>query len=255
GPQVIEGWHGVPFNPPVTRLREIVEIVRLALRGERVEYHGTVYELPLPGGEGRALRLSAAPRAVPIYLATLGPRSLEMTGALADGWLASSFQPEHAEAFFAPLRRGAEKAGRSFDAIDRQAGGVVAFGDELDRLIQPRKPGFAFEIGAMGSREHNFYKQAYERQGWGELVQHVQDLWFERRRDEAAALIPDGFVIQANLLGTDAMVKQRIRVYRDAGVTTLQVSPQGETLAERLETLGRFMRLVEQVNAEAAAPV
>ena len=250
GPQVIEGWHGVRFNPPLARLRETVEIVRMALRGERVSYDGKVYQLPLPDGEGRAIRLGAEPRTVPIYLATLGPRSLEVTGAIADGWIASSFMPDRAEAFFAPMRRGAERAGRSFDAIDRVAGGVVAFGDDLDRLIAPRKPGFAFEIGAMGSREHNFYKEAYERQGYGDVVQRVQALWLERRRDEAAALIPDEFVLQANLLGTDEMVRQRIRVYRDAGVTTLQVSPEGATLTERLETLGRLLALVQAVNAE-----
>jgi F420-dependent oxidoreductase-like protein len=251
GPQVIEGWHGVRYRPAVTRLRETVEIVRMAVRGERVVYRGKVYELPLPDGEGRALKAAAAPRDVPIYLATLGPRSLEMTGAIADGWLASAFMPDHAEAFFAPMRRGAEAAGRSFDAIDRHGGGVVAFGDDLDRLIAPRKPGFAFEIGAMGSRDRNFYKEAYERQGYAEVVQQVQRLWLERRRDEAAALIPDEFVLRANLLGTEEMVKQRIGVYRDAGVTTLHVSPQGETLGERLQTLGRLMDLVNAANREA----
>jgi F420-dependent oxidoreductase-like protein len=250
GPQVIEGWHGVRYQPAVTRLRETVEIVRMAVRGERVVYRGKVYELPLPDGEGRALKAAATPRHVPVYLATLGPRSLEMTGAIADGWLASAFMPDHAEAFFAPMRRGAEAAGRKFAAIDRHGGGVVAFGDDLDRLIAPRKPGFAFEIGAMGSRDHNFYKEAYERQGYSELVQRVQRLWLERRREEAAALIPDEFVLQANLLGTEEMVKQRIRVYRDAGVTTLHASPQGETLGERLQTLGRLMDLVNAVNRE-----
>jgi F420-dependent oxidoreductase-like protein len=255
GPQVIEGWHGVRFNPPLARLRETVAIVRMALRGERVTYAGKVYNLPLPDGEGRALKLSAEPRSVPIYLATLGPRSLEATGAIADGWIASSFMPDHAEAFFAPMRRGAEQAGRSFEAIDRVAGGVVAFSDDLERLIAPRKPGFAFEIGAMGSREHNFYKDAYERQGYADLVQRVQALWFERRRDEAAALIPDEFVLQANLLGTEQMVKQRLRVYRDAGITTLQVSPDGNTAAERLQTLGQLMDLVQAVNAESPGGV
>jgi F420-dependent oxidoreductase-like protein len=250
GPQVIEGWHGIPFARAVTRLRETVEIVRMAMRGERVVYEGTVYRLPLPGGEGRALKTSASPWPVPIYLATLGPRSLEMTGELADGWIASSFMPEHADVFLEPIRRGAARAGRSLADLDIHAGGVVAFSDDLDNLIADRKPGFAFEIGAMGSRQRNFYKDAYARQGYGELVERVQALWLAGRRDEAAALIPDEFVIKSNLLGTDAMVKQRIRVYRDAGVTTLRVAPAGETMAERLETLGRFMRLVNEVNAE-----
>ncbi len=257
GPQVIEGWHGVPFARAVTRLRELVEIVRMAARGERVTYQGTVYQVPLPGGEGRALKTSAPPRPVPVYLATLGPKSLEMTGELADGWIASSFMPEHAAAFFDPIRRGAERAGRSFAELDLHAGGVVAFSDDVDALIAPRKPGFAFEIGAMGSPKQNFYKDAYARQGYADLAGRVQALWLERRRDEAAALIPDEFVLKSNLLGTDAMVKERIRVYRDAGVTTIHANPQGEALAARLETLGRFMRLVHEINAEpapAAAP-
>jgi alkanesulfonate monooxygenase SsuD/methylene tetrahydromethanopterin reductase-like flavin-dependent oxidoreductase (luciferase family) len=224
----------------------------MAVRGERVSYQGTVYELPRPGGEGRALKASAPPATVPIYLATLGPKSLEMTGELADGWIASSFMPDHAEVFFDPIRRGAERASRSFADLDLHAGGVVAFGDDLEKLIAPRKPGFAFEIGAMGSPKQNFYKDAYARQGYPDLAERVQALWLERRRDEAAALIPDEFVTKSNLLGTDEMVKQRIRVYRDAGVTTIRADPQGESTGERLETLGRFMRLVEAVNAEQA---
>jgi alkanesulfonate monooxygenase SsuD/methylene tetrahydromethanopterin reductase-like flavin-dependent oxidoreductase (luciferase family) len=229
-----------------------VEIVRMATRGERVTYQGTVYELPRPGGEGRALKVGAPPREVPIYLATLGPKSLEMTGELADGWIASSFMPEHAGVFFEPIRRGAQRAGRSFADLDLHAGGVVAFSDDLERLIAPRKPGFAFEIGAMGSPQQNFYKDAYARQGYPELAERVQALWLERKRDEAAALIPDQFVIQSNLLGTDEVVKQRVRVYRDAGVTTLRVQPEGETMTERLETLGRVVDLVRQVDAERA---
>jgi len=252
GPQVMEGWHGVRFDPPLTRLRETVDIVRLALSGERVQYAGKVYQLPLPASEGRALRLAAEPRMVPvpIYLATLGPRSLELAGMVADGWIASSFMPDHAEAFFEPMRRGAERAGRSFDAIDRVAGGVVAFGDDLDTLIAPRKPGFAFEIGAMGSARQNFYKQAYARQGYASLAERVQALWLKGRRDEAAALIPDEFVLQANLLGTAQMVRQRVRTYRDAGITTLHVSPVGATLEHRLEALASLVALVREVEAE-----
>jgi F420-dependent oxidoreductase-like protein len=253
GPQVIEGWHGVPFDRPVTRLHELVEIVRIAIRGERVTYKGRVYELPLPGGEGRALRTSAPPHPhIPIYLATLGPRSLELTGELADGWIATSFVPEHADVFFDHIRAGARRAGRALADLDLQAGGVVAFSDDVERLIAPRKPGFAFEMGAMGSREHNFYKEAYQRQGYGELAAAVQALWLEGRREEAAALIPDAFVLQSNLLGTEPMVTERIRVFRDAGVTTLRVAPQGATVAERLETLGRLMDLVKAVTMESS---
>ena len=249
GPQVIEGWHGVPFARPYTRLRETVEIVRLATSGERLAYEGKAFQLPLPGGEGRAIRPSAPARHVPIYLATLGPRSLELTGELADGWIASSFMPEHAEVFLKHIRVGVERAGRSFDEIDRRAGGVVQFGD-LDELIPPRKPGFAFEMGAMGSPEHNFYRDAYARQGYEELTQEVLKLWLDRRRDEAAALIPDEFVTSSNFLGSEDQVRDRIRAYRNNGITTLSPAPAGDTLEERLTTLGRFMDLVAEVNAE-----
>ncbi|MDO9443991.1 MAG: LLM class flavin-dependent oxidoreductase [Dehalococcoidia bacterium] len=252
GPQVIEGLHATRFNPAYSRLRETVEILRLATSGERIAYTGRVYEMPLPDGEGRALRLSAPPRKIPIYLATLGPRSLRMTGELADGWIASSFMPEHASVFLDEIRAGAEAAGRSFDEIERQAGGVVEFGDDLDALVAPRKPGFAFEMGAMGSPEHNFYRDAYVRQGYGALTEEVLRLWLDRRRDEAAALIPDEFVIRSNLLGTNEMVADRIRVYRDAGITSLRVAPAGQTMAERLETLGRFVDIFNAVAAETA---
>jgi F420-dependent oxidoreductase-like protein len=254
GPQVIEGWHGIPFQRAVTRMRETVEIVRIAVRGERVAYEGTVYQLPLPGGEGRALRAGAPPRAdIPIYLATLGPKSLEMTGELADGWIASSFMPDHGAVLIDRIRAGAERTGRRFADLDLHAGGVVAFSDDLERLIPPRKPGFAFEIGAMGSPQQNFYKDAYERQGYADLAARVQALWLAGQRDEAAALIPDAFVLESNLLGTEAMVKERIRVYRDAGITTLRVQPEGESPSQRLVTLGRLMDLVREVNAERPA--
>lgn len=252
GPQVIEGWHGVPFARPLARLRETVDIVRLAAAGERVSYEGREHRLPLPGGEGRALRSSATPRRVPVYLATLGPRSLEYTGEAADGWIASSFLAEHAGAFIDHIRVGAERVGRSLDDIDRQAGGVVQFSDDVDAVVRVRKPGLAFEIGAMGSPEHNFYKDAYERQGYGGLVHEVQRLWLDRRRDEAAALIPDEFVVKGNFLGTPSMVRDRIRAYRDHGITTLSLGLAGVTLDERLDTLGRFMDLVDQVNRDAA---
>jgi F420-dependent oxidoreductase-like protein len=245
GPQVIEGWHGIRFEHPIQRLREIVEIVRRATRGERLEYKGSIYELPLPGGEGKALRSAAKPQPnIPIYLATLSPRSLEMTGEIADGWLGTSFMPEHARVFFEHLETGARRAGRSLTDLDLQAGGVVAFSDDVDRLIPPRKPGLAFSLGAMGSRQHNFYNDAYKRAGYTDVALEVQRLWLDGHRDEAAARVPDELVLRTNLLGTDAMVRRRLELYREAGVTTLRVEPAGETLEARLATLGRLLDLV-----------
>ena len=248
GPQVIEGWHGIRFDRPVTRMREIVEIVRRGVRGERVTYKGQVYELPLPGGEGKALRTSVSARPdIPIYLATLSPRSLEMTGEIADGWLGTSFMPEHARVFFDSIEAGAKKAGRSLAQLDLQAGGHVAFGDDVERLLAARKPGLAFTLGAMGSRQHNFYNDAFKRAGYTDAAVEVQRLWLDGKRDEAAARVPDELALKANLLGTEAMVRERLRVYREAGVTTLRVDPGGATLSVRLETLGRLLGLVREL--------
>ncbi len=244
GPQVIEGWHGIRFDRPVTRMRETAEIVRRAVRGERVAFKGQVYELPLPGGEGKALRSSAAAREVPIYLATLSPRSLEMTGEIADGWLGTSFMPEHARVFFDHIEAGARRAGRSLAALDLHAGGHLAFGDDVERMIAARKPGLAFTLGAMGSRQHNFYNDAFKRAGYTDAAVEVQRLWLDGKRDEAATRVPDELAVKVNLLGTEAMVRARIDAYRAAGITTLRVDPGGRTVKERLETLGRFMELL-----------
>ena len=248
GPQVIEGWHGIRFDRPVQRMRETVEIIRRAIRGERLEYKGMVYELPLPGGEGKAIRSAAPPQPdIPIYLATLSPRSLEMTGEIADGWLGTSFMPEHARVFTDHLAAGAARAGRSLGRLDLQAGGFVAFSDDLERLIPPRKPGLAFTLGAMGSRRHNFYNDAYRRAGYEDVAREVQRLWLDGKREAAAARVPDELVLKTNLLGTDAMVRARLEAYRKAGITTLRVEPAGEGLAARLATLGRLLDLIRSL--------
>jgi alkanesulfonate monooxygenase SsuD/methylene tetrahydromethanopterin reductase-like flavin-dependent oxidoreductase (luciferase family) len=241
---VIEGWHGLRFDRPLTRLREVVEIVRRATRGERVAFKGQVYELPLPGGEGKALRSSAQPRPdIPIYLATLSPRGLELTGEIADGWLGTSFMPDHARIFFDHIEAGARRAGRSLAALDLQAGGAVAFGDDVERLIAARKPGLAFTLGAMGSRQHNFYNDAFKRAGYTDAAIEVQRLWLDGKRDEAARRVPDDLALKANLLGTEAMVRKRVDTYRSAGITTLRVDPAGRTVAEKLDTLARLLDL------------
>jgi len=245
GPQVVEGLQGRPFKAPLTRMKETVEIIKLAFAGEKIEYRGKYHELPLPGGQGKALKLSQPGNPnIPIYLATLGPKALEYTGAAADGWLGTSFTPEHAAAHLDYLRRGAEGAGRSLADIDIQVGGTVAFGDDLDALVEPLKPAMAFTLGAMGSAKTNFYNDAFKRGGWEDIALEVQRLWIAGKRPEAIAKVPTEMVAQANLLGDTGMVRKRIRAFRDAGVTTLRVNPQGHDLAERLATLGRVMDLV-----------
>jgi F420-dependent oxidoreductase-like protein len=252
GPQVVEGLQGRPFKAPLTRMRETVDIIKLAFAGEKLEYHGKYHELPLPGGEGKALRLSQPGNdKIPIYLATLGPNALVYTGEVADGWLGTSFTPEHADAHLDFIKQGAEKAGRSLDDIDIQVGGSVAFGDDVDRLVQPMKAGMAFTLGAMGSPKTNFYNEAYRRGGWQDAAVEVQRLWVAGNREEAARRVPDEMVIEANLLGTEQMVRERIRAYRNAGVNTLRVAPAGASLGERLDTLGRVMDLIRAVDEAA----
>lgn len=248
GPQVMEGWHGVRFARPLQRTREVVDIVRMIARGERLKYDGEIYQLPLPGGEGKALVPDALPRPqLPIYLATLGPKNLELTGELADGWIGTSFIPEHARIFFDSLEAGARKAGRSLSDLDLQVhAGAVAFSDDLERLIAPLKLPLAFSLGAMGSRKHNFYNEVFQRAGYTELALSVQDLWLQGKHKAAVALIPDDLVLKTNLIGTKEMVRARLHVYQQAGVTTLSVFPSGQTLDERLAMLGQLTELMQE---------
>lgn len=253
GPQVMEGWHGVRFARPLQRTRETIEIVRMIARGERLSYAGEIYQLPLPGGEGKALIPDAQPRPnLPIYLATLGPKNLELTGELADGWVGTSFIPEHARIFFDPLEAGARKAGRALTDLDLQVhAGSVAFSDDVENLIPPLKIPLAFSLGAMGSRKHNFYNEVFQRAGYAELALQVQDLWLQKQRQAAIMLIPNDLVLKTNLIGTREMVRERLRIYQQAGVNTLSVFPGGQTLDERLSTLGQLIDLLNEVNAES----
>jgi F420-dependent oxidoreductase-like protein len=256
GPQVVEGLQGQSFAKPLGRLREYTDIIRLAFAGEKLVYDGDHYVLPRPGGEGKALRLSQpADDRIPIYFATLGPKSLEATGAMADGWVGTSFVPEAGNALIDPIAAGAEAAGRSLDDIDIQAGGAVRFGDLDDDLMQSHRQGTAFSLGAMGSPTTNFYNEAYRRAGFEEACIEVQRLWVDGKREEAVAAVPDELVIKTNLLGDDDQVRARIRAYRDAGVDTLRLAPTGRTLDERVATLGRAMDLVTEINSEVDSEV
>jgi F420-dependent oxidoreductase-like protein len=248
GPQVIEGLHGVPFAHPLERTRETVEIVRQVFAGERVAYRGRHFELPLPGGEGKALRLGQpANPGIPIYLAALSPRMLELTGAVADGWLGTSFVPEAAAAYLEPIATGAVRAGRSLEDVDLCQGAEVAFGDDVEAMVAARKPGLAFTLGGMGSAATNFYNRAYARQGWADVAAEVQRLWVDGRRDEAAARVPDEMVLATTLIGTEDMVRARLEVWKAAGITSVRLYPAGATLDDRLSTLARALDLLSNV--------
>lgn len=246
GPQVVEGLHGQAFDRPATRMRETVEIVRMACRGEKIAYEGKTITLPRPGGQGKALRLAQPPTEVPIYLATLAPKALEMTGAIADGWLGTSFTPDAPEAHLEYLRRGAEKAGRSLADLALGVDAAIAITDDPEPLIQAQKPMLAFQLSAMGSPTMNFYNDAYARGGFQDACTEVRRLWLDRKRAEAVAAVPDDMVWKTALIGDEAHVRERIRKYRDVGITELMLHPIAQDTAGRLDMLGRAVELVGQ---------
>jgi F420-dependent oxidoreductase-like protein len=242
GPQVMEGWHGVRFEAPMAVTRDTIEIVRAVASGERLSYHGRAYQLPLPGGRGRAIRSMLPAARVPIYVASLGPRNLELTGELADGWIGNTFMPEHADIFTGRLRAGAARANRSVAELDLVIPVAVEITDDVDEAVRRHARGYAFTIGAMGSRNENFYNAAFARQGFGDDVAAVQELWLAGRRDEAADRVPLELGARTNLIGTPDMIGDRLRRYRDAGVTTLQAKLSGSP-SQRLDTLAQLIDL------------
>ena len=173
-----------------------------------------------------------------------------MCGEVADGWLASSFIPETADVFFDDIRIGAERAGRSIDEIDLEAGGGVVFSDDPERDAARHARGIAFTLGAMGSAKTNFYNDAFCRQGWADAAKEVQRLWIAGDRDLARDRVPVELAFKVNLIGNDAEVKDRLRVYRDAGVNTLRAGIEGDSVESRIENLERLMTLVNELNAE-----
>jgi alkanesulfonate monooxygenase SsuD/methylene tetrahydromethanopterin reductase-like flavin-dependent oxidoreductase (luciferase family) len=193
-------------------------------------------------------------------VASLGPRNLELTGELADGWIGNAFMPEHAAVFLDPLRTGAAGAGRSIGDLDLLIPVAVEITDDVEEASARHARGYAFTMGAMGSKSANFYNAAFARQGYADDVEAVQALWLDGRRDEAAARVPHEIGFRTNLLGPPATVKERLRLYREAGITSLQAKLDGPP-ERRLDTLAQLLDLVAEVAAEpkpatasAAAP-
>ena len=250
GPQVMEGWHGVRFSNPITRTREIIEIVKKGVAGEELSYKGKEYVLPLPGGEGKEIRSSSPPFDVPIWVASLGPSNLEMTGAVADGWLGGSFIPESGNIFIDRIKAGAKKVGKDFTLMEMRIPLSLEFTDDVEEAGKRHARGYGFTFGAMGSMKSNFYKDAYARQGYRESVDRVQQLWKEGRREEAREEVPVELALKSNLIGTNNMVKDRIRLYKDLGITSLKVDLPGETMSDKLSALAELMELVKSVDSE-----
>ncbi len=226
GPQVSEGWHGVRYGKPLGRTREYVEIVKMALARQTVSYAGEHYTLPLPDGPGKALKLSFRPHRtdIPIYLAAVGPKNLELAGEIADGWLAIFFDPGMGEQFLAPIAKGRAKVGKDMTGFDVVPSVPVVFGDDPQMCAELLRPYCALYIGGMGSREKNFYNELATRMGYGDAAREIQELYLSGQQRDAAAAVPFEFIDRTSLLGPVERVAARMREYAQAGVTTLAVS-------------------------------
>ncbi len=253
GPQVSEGWHGVRFARPLARTREYVDIVTMALSRKRVRYDGATYQLPLPDGPGKALHLMVHPvrEHIPIYLASVGPKNLELTGEIADGWLAIFYAPKFADEQLAHLRAGRERAGKTLADFDVVATVPMVVGDDPVECARPVRPYNALYVGGMGSREQNFYNDLAVRMGYADEAAEVQDRYLARDYDGAAAAIPEEFVDATSLLGPPERIAERMSEFAAAGVTTLSITPFGDTMTERLAALRTAVDALDRSGAAA----
>ncbi|HEU4976957.1 MAG TPA: LLM class F420-dependent oxidoreductase [Baekduia sp.] len=249
GPQVSEGWHGVRFAKQLQRTREYVAVVRMALARERVEFHGETIDLPLPDGPGKALKLTIAPvqERIPIYLAAIGPKNTALAGEIADGWIPTLLSPEHLPMLRDALEEGAASAGRTLDGFDIAPTVNVNITDDVDAARDAMRPFIALYVGGMGSREKNFYNHLVQRYGFEDAAREVQDLYLEGKKDEAAAALPAELIDLVSLCGPADRVRERLRIYAEAGVGTLGVTPMAWTKDERIRQLRLVAELAEDV--------
>ncbi len=247
GPQVSEGWHGVRFDRPLARTREYVSIVRTALSRKKVVFDGEFFTLPLPDGPGKALSLTVHPvrEEIPVYLAAIGPKNLELTGEIADGWLAIFFAPESAEEIMTPLRAGRESVGKTMEGFDVVPTVPVVFGDDPAACAEPIRPYSALYIGGMGSREKNFYNQLACRMGYEAEALDVQNKYLAREYREAWDAVPFEFIDRTSLIGPPERVRDRLHAFAEAGVTTLTVAAYSGDLDEQIAMLRTMAEVLE----------
>jgi F420-dependent oxidoreductase-like protein len=235
GPQVIEGWHGVPYDKPLQRTREIVEIARKVWRREEPVVHdGAVYHLPLPPGQGvgvgKPLKLIISPLRpkIPIYIAALGEKTVTYTASAAEGWLPLFFAPTRFKQIWGDaLAAGFATRPAELGSLEICAGGIVAIGADAADKRNLARPHVALYVGGMGARGHNFYNELFARYGYEAQAKQIQDLYLSGKKREAEAAIPDAFLEEISLCGPASYVKERIAAYREAGVTVLNVDPTG----------------------------
>lgn len=239
GPQVSEGWYGVKFDKPLARTREYVEVIRKAMRRERVTHEGANWTLPLPGGPGKPLKLTVHPvrEHIPLYIAAVGPKNLELTGEIADGWLGVFHAPEHAEESLVHIRAGREKAGLAMTDFDVVPTVPLVVGDDPRQAADQVRGYAALYVGGMGSRDQNFYNRLAVRMGYEAEAKEIQDRFLAKDYAGAGAAVPYDFIDKTSLLGGRERIAERMQAYADTGVTTLTIAPNGSTLDERVAAL------------------
>ena len=237
GPQVIEGFHGLPYDRPLTRTREVIDVLRMGLRHEKLDYQGKTFSVPLPEGQGlglgKPLKLLNKPErpSVPLWVAALGDKNVAMTAEVADGWLPFLYYPEKAQQVWGdPLARGAAKRSADLAPLEICAGGMVAIGEgpETKALLDFMRPMYALYVGGMGARDKNFYNQLACEYGFEKEAKEIQDLYLSGKKKEAEALVPLEWLEAGNLVGPESYVKERIAAFRESGVTNLSVTPASD---------------------------
>jgi F420-dependent oxidoreductase-like protein len=249
GPQVIEGWHGLPYDAPLRRTREVIEICRQVWRRERLTYSGAHYQIPLPPGtgtsSGRALKLIDVPvrLAIPVFVAALGPANVELTARAANGWVPFLYIPELAEKVWGePLTRGLAARPDDIGPLQIMAGGPMAIGPDVTHLRDLDRDHLALYVGGMGARGRNFYNRLVRQYGFGAEATQVQDLYLAGRREEAAAALPAALLEGTSLIGDDEYIARRLAAYAAGGVTILQVDPIG---ADPIGDVRRLRALID----------
>jgi F420-dependent oxidoreductase-like protein len=251
GPQVIEGWHGLPYDAPLQRTREVVEICRQVWRRERLVHEGPKYTIPLPAeqgtGLGKPLKLINTPvrDRIPVMLAALGPKNVELAAEIAEAWEPIFFMPEKAESVWGQsLAAGKAKRDPALGELQIVVGVSVAIGDDADPMLEQVRPQLALYIGGMGARGKNFYNDLARRYGYEDEARTIQDLYLDGRKDEAAAAVPEELVRAISLVGPESYVAERVAAFREAGVTTLVLQPLDDSPEGRRRTVETMKRLV-----------
>ncbi len=247
GPQVIEGFHGVAYDKPLGRTKEIVDLIRRGLRRETLVHDG-IFTLPLPEGQGtglgKPLKLLTKPErpSVPIYIAALGPKSVEGAATYADGWLPFLFLPEKAkEVWGDAIATGTANRQEGLGPLEISAGGMVAIGDDVKGMLDFARPMYALYVGGMGARGKNFYNDLACKYGFEKEAKEIQDLYLGGNKRDAEAKVPLEWLEAGNLVGPASYVKERIAAFAEAGVTNLQVVPATEDPAATVRQLKEWV--------------